>query len=757
MPTFKLLILLLPGEIAALLINLPPAARLLPAVVILAGFLFLGGRGYDRTARIALLLIPSLFSIVRAGAPEGVRPLGNSPPIHLTGTVQSPAKGGRFEIRAGGSRWGGTLLTVRAPFGAEFPQVGEKVSVQGTWSDYPWPRNPGEPDWYGKERRRGGAGLIRAESVVVTPDRAGVSGFRRRIHERTKQLGEQEGALLRALLLGDRSDVAWETTRAFRDTGLSHLLALSGLHLGILYIVISAPMSFLGVPVRLVPVVSVLLLWGYGAVVSMPASLFRALVMASVLAWGRFREWPVNPWNALGAAAVLALAADPAALIDVGFQLSFAATGGILAIRPLLSRLSRNVFGQWILSPLVVSLGAQLATLPLVLFHFGRVAPLSALATLAATPFTILSVVSGAAWLLLGPVHCEINRLLGAAAWASFRLLETVVIGLADRGTSPWMAGASFGGVIASVGGGALLILRARQTKHARHFGLALAVLFVPMGVSREELTITVLDIGQGSAAVLDLPGGERILIDAGLRSPYRDMGARVIAPFLSKTGSTRLDMAFISHPDADHLGGVVSLMESGSVKRLIDPGLPHESGLYESYEDTAIKRNCQWSAARSGVTFAFRGGVFLDVLFAPEGRVDPAHPNDASLVLLLRYGEFRMLFPGDAPPSMERHLTNYRKADRLTLLVASHHGAGTGCLPRFLERARPQATVISCGAENRYGHPHPAALRRLDRVGTIILRTDEDGAVTIRTDGRSARVEIMNPTRESFLIPIAG
>ncbi len=742
-PALTIFFLLTPAFIAAGRADLPPALLLgAPAAALLLLLLSWTAGGERRGSRLLLFILPSLLFLARSGPFTGpIKPVDPERICRYEGKLVGPAgrRARRFEVTSG--PLAGKRLTLLPPFDTDLPADRVRIEGEGKIKPFPPPRNPGEREPYLAEKRRGSGALLVARTAVPVGSST-IDSIRRKIAERGEKIGGREEGLFRALFLADRSRLDEELSRSFRETGLAHLIALSGLHLGIFYLIFSTPLSLLPIPRRAVPSLTVLALWGFGAVASYPVSLVRALVMASLLALGRLIERPVDRWNALGAAALAAILIDRAAPWEVSFRLSFAATAGILFALPAAAALAKHRAGRLLGAPLLISFAAQAATLPIVLTTFRTAAPLGAPATLLATPLTALSLTAGSGWLFLGPIHPALDDILAAGTAAALSLLAGTVDRFHDAVPPPPAIPADRAQCIA-------LLLLLLPLPLLRRIGrplriTALLLLPLPFLFLKNEpypLRITVLDVGQGSAAVAELPGGETILFDAGPRTEWRDAGERVILPFLRYHGLAPVDFAFISHPDADHLGGALSLLEAGAIVNLVDCGLEVRGPLYESYDSLAALPGVFRSSARKGAFYRFRDGVTLHVLYAPEGRLPCRNRNESSLVLLLRYRRFSLLVTGDATPKIERFLERHRETGGITALIVPHHGAGDGCTTSFLRRVRPRIALISAGDGNRYGHPDPAVLKRLGWAGSVVGRTDRHGAITIGTDGRTARI----------------
>jgi competence protein ComEC len=740
-PAFRLIVLLLPGILAADRTEVPPALAVGGAGLVLVSLLAAWRGGRPLAARAALCLLPS-FLYLAWNAPR-TAPLAAEigPPVRLRGRVATWGTGSRtvrFVPEEGPLR--GRALTLRVPRGEETPRPGLRLACEGKLRPHPAPRNPGEWDAHACDRRRGDAALLDASTIKILGSSSPLDPVRGAIAEHGRRLGGEEGALFVAFFLADRSRLDADLTAAFRATGLTHLIALSGLNLAILYLVVSAPLSSF-VPKKRVPAAALAVLWIFGAVASYPVSLLRALVMASVLAAARWAERPLDAWNALAVAALSAIVTDPAAPWDASFRLSFAATAGILAVVPLAARFGSSWWGRIVVAPLLVGLAAQTATLPIVLHQFGTFAPFGAVATLLASPFTTFGLAAGSAWLILGRAHPALDSALLNATWGTLAPLRVVTAWLARIGPPmpTFSSDVSSRAALFMV----LLLLPVWARKRPRLRLAALFPLLIPLVPLRDPypLRVTILDVGQGSAAVAELPGGETLVFDTGPCLAGRDAGKLVVLPFLQRRGAIPVDLLTLSHPDGDHTGGTNALIHGARPRLLLDCGLVPAESLEISYSGAAVHSRVPWTSARSGARYAFRDGTTLDVLFAAEGRLPPEKPNASSLVLLLRYKRFSILLPGDTTPEVEEYLARTRRLGAATVLVAAHHGARIGCTMDMLRATRPAVAVISVSARNRYGHPARHALERLEAAGCSVFRTDRHGAVTIRTDGRRVAV----------------
>ena len=262
-------------------------------------------------------------------------------------------------------------------------------------------------------------------------------------------------------------------------------------------------------------------------------------------------------------------------------------------------------------------------------------------------------------------------------------------------------------------------------------------------------LDIIYMDVGQGDAALLRLPNGEGVLIDAGPRSPFTgsDAGSRVVIPQLARHGVDRLAALVITHPDGDHIGGAPSVLRSAPVERVFRSGYRHSTNLFEETNAVLDSLRIPHRAVRAGDTLSLSPDVRAYVLY-PFEEMPGEGPNEHSVVLLVRYGAVSFLFMGDAPLEAELRIAQrYRELLRSHVLKVGHHGSRTSSIPAFLNLAagsqpedRKPYAIVSVAERNRYGLPNGEILDRLEYAGFDVELTSEAGGVWFRTDGKTLR-----------------
>jgi competence protein ComEC len=572
---------------------------------------------------------------------------------------------------------------------------------------------------------------------------------------------------------------------------VSHVVAISGWNIAIVAAAIASVAGRLGRRRR--SVITIVAIVAYVAFAGASASVVRAAAMAGVVLLARESGRAGRAAAALGWAAALLLLSDPALIRDAGFQLSSLATAGLIAwatpITEWIERVGRGHVPRWLAESLGVSLAAQAATLPIVLASFGRLAVLSPVVNLAVVPLVAPAMAVGLIALAAGVgvaagLPAGIGAVLAAPGWVLLRILVAIVQVAASLPfasvtlSAPFdvaAAGASVA-VLASVAcwrrRGAVGRARAvapivgpsgtppgfdqrprrasrayqpRTVERALVVALILAVaVFGGVAIARPAGTarITVLDVGQGDAILVEGSRGGRLLIDGG-PDPDRLLVAldRRIPPW-----DRRIDTIILSHPHEDHVAGLALLLLRYDVTRVLEPGMRGPGPGYEAWlAELSHDDHPQRSAIAAGDRLTV-DEIEMRVLWPIRGRV-PADPpdggtgiNNVSVVLDGRVGARRFLLMGDVEEAIDPELLA-AGLSRVDLLKVAHHGSRTATTQAFVDAVRPRVAVASAGAGNPYGHPTRATLERLAAAGARVLRTDRDGTVVIGFEARGLTV----------------
>jgi competence protein ComEC len=569
-------------------------------------------------------------------------------------------------------------------------------------------------------------------------------------------VGGEEGEFLKGLLIGDRSGIPPETNQAFVDSGVAHVLAVSGSNVAVVAMILVFLYDLFRLPWRWRALPLACALVWYMLITGSQPPVVRATIMALVLLAGGVLQRRTNGYNALGVAALVILLYDARQLFDIGFQLSFGAVFSILHVYPRMNALIRLMpHRRWwergcvlTLQLCAVSLAATIGTLPLTALAFGKFSVIGILANLPVIPATSLSVILGAAGIVTGLVsdraaeaYGAANHLVLYATIAVAKISASAPFAFIETYRFSWRHAVAFYLCLAivvhwpekNIVRASLLLLLASANC------FCFADLISPAPARGDLLRFHCIDVGQGDALFVEFPGGRTMLIDGGPATGAYDAGAKTVSPYLRRRGITRIDLLLVSHPHDDHLGGVMYLLRHFDVGRVIDAGFPVRSGIYDAYRLAAPGREVDSAGCVLGSIPSAR--VYVLGPAREFARPDSTHPkeevNNSSLVLKIVYGSTSFLLVGDAGEraegSMVERYGNFLKSD---MLKAGHHGSITASSARFLAEVRPSTVVISVGRNNTFGHPSPRVVDRYTSLGARVIRTDREGGVILASDG---------------------
>jgi len=560
---------------------------------------------------------------------------------------------------------------------------------------------------------------------------------------------DETAAFLAALLLGERQSLPQEIEEALQRSGVYHIIALSGFNVGLVVQLCSTVLCSLpigGRRRRLLLLLAILLYWGTAR---HGGSMARASLMVVIHLAGAWLGRRIAPLGALSVSGLLLMAWRPAWIADAGFQLSYAATLGLMSVirwpasgiapTSTLAGGARRLLADSIRA----SGAALLATAPLTARHFHSLAPAALLGNLIAVPLSALSLVLAFVIEATSSWAGVVASMAAAAASGLLRILEG-----SARACAAIPGGFLFVlpppmPLLAALASAVSLLALARNTWTRRLAAAAtagLTLLLVLAGRTPSapgRLEVIALDVGQGDAILSRFPNGLTLLCDAGGVLPGDfDLGARVVAPALRGLGLLRIDILAITHAHRDHLGGALSVLGQLRPRALWLGRMPRGDPRVEQLMAAAEKAGVPIVRPARGVHLDLGGGS-LDVLH-PTSRDNPSNAarNDDSLVLRIAVGTHAVLLTGDAEAGVEAQLATGPYDLAADLLKVAHHGSASSTSPGFLARVAPRLALISVGPANPFRHPAPEVIDRLLGRGVCVLRTDRDGAIAATTDG---------------------
>lgn len=640
-----------------------------------------------------------------------------------------------------------------------YGQVGDGIQLVGTISEFHDYGNPGRMNTVMSNKAKGicGRAMISKYSLVIEPRQekslARLAEQVRKQYESymAQAMPKQDAAAIFAMLFGGYQGIRPELLEAFTITGIVHILSVSGSHITLMAGTANIVGRFLHMSPRATAALATGVILFYSLLAGAIPPVIRSAIMGilTLLALTAGRERDAQ--YILGLVALGLLLYSPLWIFDISFQLSFGATAGLLYLAPPLRESLRKLLPVFVADSLAVTIGAQLSVLPIIAWYFNVLSLSSLLANLVIAPIVEWIIVAG----LLAGLLASLLPLAGKVVF----LLASVVLGLVYE-LSRWVAALPgsqiymptfswWGGMLYYMGLGWLVIRGSKGWQAVFLLGM-LAVIFCcwQMWCNNKEMQVHFIDVGQGDSALVITPHGRAFMVDTGgVREGSYDIGSRVDVPYLLHYGVKKLDYIFLTHAHDDHAGGVKGILTKIPVGAI---GIGHEGA--EDYLKTfgtgelgKIKKLLVPLQEGSSIEL---DGVRIDMLYSPESRKVQesqlqATGNEFSNLIRVSYGEASFLFTGDLIVEQEQQVLANGTNVASTVLKVGHHGSRTSSSQEFLTAVNPGWAVISCGYNNSFGHPHKEILNRLTSCTKAeILRTDQQGAIVFRTDGKSMKVE---------------
>ena len=680
------------------------------------------------------------------------------------------------------------LLVYLPPEDMEIGEIlpGVKILCTGELERFEPARNEGEFDYRLYYRSRDICCRMSAKKAEITEHSVWLlQAVTYRIREQAKKLLEQyctetDAGLLAAVLLGDKTRMNEEINELYQKNGIAHLLAVSGLHISLIGMGVYRLLRRLGLGFGTAGFWAGGLLFVYGTMTGFGPSVFRACLMLACSFWAAYLGRTYDLLSAMALAAVCLSLENPFVIFTGAFQLSF---GAVFAIGWAGTELADRLRCQksWE-KALAVSLAIQLVTGPIVLYHFFEYPLYGIFLNFLVIPLMTYVAGAGMAGLLMGmagvfavsfipgPTALFLKKMLDIGAVGSmgtchyiFMVYEMLCRAAEKLPCSSLILGrpklwklagyyAALAVFLACAGSrgrrweaekeGQEEKAERKGKEHIKTWGILFALLAFLLHRSVSGLRVDFIDVGQGDGILLETR--EQVILVDGGSTQIKKLGEQRLEPLLKSRGIRNIDMVFVSHGDQDHISGITWLLEEDTgieIGRLFLPFPGKGEEVYERLESTAEKRGVKTDYICAG-DFVQSGKLSLSCLY-PYRDTLSSDRNDHSEVLLAEYGDFSMLLMGDLGAEGEAEIAEqWNKNRQVQILKAGHHGSSTSSSEQFLDTVHPRIAVLSYGKDNSYGHPHPEVIERFDERGIARWATEEQGMITIRTDGEEMEIQ---------------
>ena len=641
---------------------------------------------------------------------------------------------------------GGLILTYYPKEGEEFPtaRIGDKISASGNLKLLTNYNNPGQIDGVTRMKANGITARMSAGKQGISVEEVDgglgtkflriVAGIREHYREAMASvMSREDAAAIFAMLFGGYAGLNPELVEEFQTTGIVHILSVSGSHMSMLAGFAAAFCRLFKAP-RLAFAIGFFSIGMYAILSGLLPQVMRSAAMGILVFFAKTLDAEAEGARLLTLIALAMLLHQPLLLFDVSFQLSFSATAGLMYLSEDLKKFFERL-PEFFADAVSMTIAAQLASLPVVVWYFNQISLSSVLANAFVMPVLEIVIVGGLLGGIIAAVVPIVGRIFFGVMAMTFGFGAEINRVFANLPLSSVQVPTL--GILSGFFYYAALILRRAVILLPIIFLLALGVFSVGGDVE-----VSFVDVGQGDCAVVITPHGRCLIFDTGgVREKMFDVGGRVVVPYLKHENIREVDKIFLTHVHEDHSGGAGAVIKKLPVGEIITAG--ESRAEYAAVFGIAEELLPPMRAGHAGEIFSV-DGVQVEILFAPSVGTG----NEISNVYRIRYGDASFLITGDLVKEIESQILSAGIDVSSTVLKVGHHGSDTSSSEEFLRAVNPKCAVICVGYGNNFGHPRAEVLERLANLPTKIYRTDRDGLIKFRTDGKRLRVETFNEAR---------
>lgn len=552
-------------------------------------------------------------------------------------------------------------------------------------------------------------------------------------------LTDEEGNLLLAILLGDKDKLSEDIQESFKTSNLSHMLAVSGAHVSYIILGLTYVLQNSIIGKKNGKIVCIIFLLVFMAITNFTPSVTRACIMAVLTLFSGIIYRKSDVYTNISVAALITLIFNPYNLLDLGFQLSYGGTIGIIIfIKRIQEKKSNSKVINYIKQMALVSIYANIIIIPIMMYHFNTVSFTFIISNIMASPILGIIVITGFLFIITSITVKPLTSLIAIFIKPILSILIKISQICSKLPFSnilvvtPYMFNVIYYYAII------LYCIKSKKNNKCKIIICLLIVLILInfiIYIFPQKLRIFFIDVGQGDSTLIITPDKKTVLIDGGGSDSF-DVGEKVLLPYLLDRRILKVDYVLISHFDTDHCGGILTIMEKVKVKNIIISEQAEHSENYERFKKLMIHKKIRLIEVKKGDKIKIGRYSEFKILF-PTSRLLSENPlNNNSIVAQFNYNNFKMLFTGDIEKLAEQQILKAEKAEiRADILKVAHHGSKTSSIPEFIKAVKPKIALIGVGKNNTFGHPNQQTIKNLENIKCRIYRTDLQGEIIIKID----------------------
>lgn len=552
-------------------------------------------------------------------------------------------------------------------------------------------------------------------------------------------LTDEEGNLLLAILLGDKDKLSEDIQESFKTSNLSHMLAVSGAHVSYIILGLTYVLQNSIIGKKNGKIVCIIFLLVFMAITNFTPSVTRACIMAVLTLFSGIIYRKSDVYTNISVAALITLIFNPYNLLDLGFQLSYGGTIGIIIfIKRIQEKKSNSKVINYIKQMALVSIYANIIIIPIMMYHFNTVSFTFIISNIMASPILGIIVITGFLFIITSITVKPLTSLIAIFIKPILSILIKISQICSKLPFSNILVVTPYMFNVISYYAIILYCIKSKKNNKCKIIICLLIVLILInfiIYIFPQKLRIFFIDVGQGDSTLIITPDKKTVLIDGGGSDSF-DVGEKVLLPYLLDRRILKVDYVLISHFDTDHCGGILTIMEKVKVKNIIISEQAEHSENYERFKKLMIHKKIRLIEVKKGDKIKIGRYSEFKILF-PTSRLLSENPlNNNSIVAQFNYNNFKMLFTGDIEKLAEQQILKAEKAEiRADILKVAHHGSKTSSIPEFIKAVRPRIALIGVGKNNTFGHPNQQTIKNLENIKCRIYRTDLQGEIIIKID----------------------